>query len=131
MSRYLIGPILALGLLAVGPRPGPAVASPVGEWTLVQSWSGVQSSLTTPPVEVATPQWRVLITSEPVNPGPGANPTIDVTVYQLNGADRTRLSTIQADPAGRTERMQTGAGPYLLSINAHSTQWTVRVEALQ
>ncbi len=131
MSWHLIGRLIALVLLTVALSPSPTVASPAGDWTLLQSWSDVQSSLTTPPFEVTSPQWRVLIESQPANPGPGANPSIEVTVYRLNGTDRTQVDRVQADPSSRTERMETGAGRYLLFIDAQSTQWTVRVEELQ
>jgi hypothetical protein len=131
MSWHLIGRLIALVLLTIALRPSATVASPDGDWTLVQSWSDVQSSLTTPPFEVTSPQWRVLIESQPANPGPGANPSIEVTIYRLNGTDRTRVGTIQADPSSRTEQMESGAGRYLLFIDAQSTQWTVSVEELQ
>jgi hypothetical protein len=131
MSWHLIGRLMALALLTIALSPTPTVALPDGDWTLVQSWSDVQSSLTTPPFEVTSPQWRVTIESQPANPGPGANPSIEVTIYRLNGTDRTQVARIQADPSSRTEQMENGAGQYLLFIDAQSTQWTVSVEELQ
>ena len=131
MSWQHIGRLVALVLLLVTLHPGLASASPAGDWTLVQSWSDVQSSLTTPPFEVTSPQWRILIESQPANPGPGANPSIEVTVYRLNGTDQTRIDTIQADSSGETTRGENGAGRYLLDIDAQSTRWTVSVEEFQ
>ena len=113
MSWPLIGRLIALVLLTVALSPSPTVASPAGNWTQVQSWSAVQSSLTTPPLEVTSPQWRVVVESQPANPGPGANPSIEVTVYRLNGTgpDTNRHHSVRPVWWGHADGERGGALP--------------------